>query len=212
MTQQPGKLPTYQFKPLQYLAASGLFPFVAALSVPPFFPTLIYSAFVAVYLYYSKYSTKRKHTTDGAFLLHFAVLFFSVSFCLQFLAGHNSITKESLILISVQFILFLPLLRYCHISMPMLFILGALSFPIIIPQDIAPWAFALSRLMYGGALLGIALTVLREDWKAFAQIKEKGRENKAIKVGLMTLLILPPLLGYYIQAHTSMTNSNSQGI
>lgn len=212
MTEKPGKLPSYQFKPLQYLAASGLFPFVAALSVPPFFPTLIYSAFVAVYLYYSKFPAKRKHTTDGAFLFHFALLFFSVSFCLQFLAGHNTISKEALLLICVQFAFILPLLRYCHVSMPVIFILGALSFPIIIPQNIELWAFVVSRLMYGGALLGIALTVLKEDWKAFARIKEKGTENKAVKLGLMTLLIFPPLLGYYVQTHAGMTNGNGQGI
>ena len=178
-----------KWKPLQYLAASGLVPLLSALHDPSYLPPLLYTLFVAVYLFHSLRPREKAEKPVP-------ILWLALHFCLLFAAcGVTACYLSRLInvmALMVMFVYFLTQglcflwLRSCFpLKLWQAFLLMTLSDPLMpleggfLAQAPALNIDTLGRLvnllMTAGAVAGLPLTVLAEPLKGL----ERGGTEKS---------------------------------
>lgn len=170
-----------KWKPLQYLAASGLVPLLSAIHEPSYLPPLLYTLFVAVYLFHSlKPPEKAEKPVPPLWLcLHFCFLFTACGITACYLS--RIISQTALVVMVVYFLtqaLCFLFLRSCFpLRLWQAFLLMTISDPLMpLEGDFLAQAKAfnldtLGRLvnliMTAGAVAGLPLTVLAEPLKSF---------------------------------------------
>ncbi|MBL8081740.1 MAG: hypothetical protein JNN26_03930 [Candidatus Obscuribacter sp.] len=178
-----------KWKPLQYLAASGLVPILSALHEPSYLPPLLYTLFVAVYLYHSlKPPEKAEKAVPPLWLaLHFCFLFTACGITACYLS--RIINQTALVVMVVYFLtqaLCFLFLRSCFpLRLWQVFLLMTISDPLMplegkfLAQAPTFTMDTLGRLvnliMTAGAVAGLPLTVLAEPLKSF----ERGGTEKS---------------------------------